>query len=83
LEYAVMTLTERLRSGKGADRELDDDLRRIAKCEIRRGKDGKIGIYSREFNIRYATFNANTYHLQLALKRVIALLAAKEGKLDA
>lgn len=35
---------------------------------IRKGKDGKTGIYLRSFNVRLATFNANTKGLQIALE---------------
>lgn len=36
--------------------------------EVREGRDGKVGIYTRDYNCRLATFNANTFHLQTALK---------------
>lgn len=32
------------------------------------GKDGKYGIYARDFNCRLATFNANTHALQSRLR---------------
>lgn len=38
--------------------------------EIRDGGDGKPGIYTRDYNCRLATFNANTYALQQALTRL-------------
>lgn len=41
-----------------------------AEYEIRDGKDGKTGIYTRDYNCRLATFNANTYALQQALKKL-------------
>lgn len=37
---------------------------------VREGGDGKVGIYLREFNVRLATFNANTAALQLRLKKL-------------
>lgn len=40
------------------------------KYEIRTGKDGKPGIYTRDYNCRMATFNANTYALQQSLKEL-------------
>lgn len=36
--------------------------------EVREGKDGKPGIYTRDYNCRLATFNANTHALQTRLK---------------
>lgn len=36
--------------------------------EVRVGKDGKVGIYTRDFNVRLATFNVNTTALQTRLK---------------
>lgn len=41
-----------------------------AEYEIRDGKDGKPGIYTRDYNCRLAIFNANTYALQQALKKL-------------
>lgn len=35
--------------------------------EIRTGKDGKPGIYLRDYNVRLATFNCNTHALQVKL----------------
>lgn len=37
---------------------------------IRVGDDGKPGIYLREFNVRLATFNANTQALQTRLSKL-------------
>lgn len=36
--------------------------------EIRTGGDGKVGIYTRDYNCRLATFNANTFALQHQLE---------------
>lgn len=36
--------------------------------EVRTGGDGKVGIYLREYNVRLATFNANTRAIQTRLK---------------
>lgn len=36
--------------------------------EVRAGGDGKLGIYLREYNVRLATFNANTTELSTRLK---------------
>jgi hypothetical protein len=41
-----------------------------APYEIRTGEDGKIGIYTRDYNCRLATFNANTHVLQQDLARL-------------
>lgn len=38
-----------------------------ADYEVRTGSDGKPGIYLRDFNLRLATFNANTAHIQIIL----------------
>lgn len=40
----------------------------FADYEIRTGKDGKVGIYLRAYNMRLATFNANTHHAQTAFR---------------
>lgn len=37
---------------------------------IRAGGDGKIGIYLRDYNVRLATFNANTNALQVRLAKL-------------
>jgi hypothetical protein len=37
---------------------------------IRAGGDGKIGIYLRDYNVRLATFNANTNALQMRLAKL-------------
>jgi hypothetical protein len=35
--------------------------------EVRQGRDGKTGIYLRNYNVRLAIFNTNSNHLQNAL----------------
>lgn len=40
--------------------------------ELRRGGDGKMGIYLREYDVRLAVFNANTAELQSRLKLLFA-----------
>lgn len=44
---------------------------------IRDGGDGKPGIYLREYNVRLATFNANTAALQTRLKLLFDRAIAK------
>jgi hypothetical protein len=39
-----------------------------ASYEVRNGADGKVGIYTRDYNCRLATFSANTHALQVSLK---------------
>lgn len=41
----------------------------FADYEIRTGKDGKVGIYTKDFNCRLAVFNDNTHCLQQALAK--------------
>jgi hypothetical protein len=36
--------------------------------EVREGRDGRVGIYLTSYNVRLATFNANTHALQTRLK---------------
>ena len=36
--------------------------------EVRDGRDGKVGIYSRKYNVRLATFAANSHALRTLLK---------------
>lgn len=37
---------------------------------IKRGRDGKVGIYLRAYNVRLATFNAGTRALQEQLRKL-------------
>jgi hypothetical protein len=41
-----------------------------ASYEVRNGTDGKVGIYTRDYNVRVATFNDNTDDLQARLKEL-------------
>ena len=36
--------------------------------EVREGRDGRMGVYLTSFDVRLATFNANTHALQTRLK---------------
>jgi hypothetical protein len=45
--------------------------------EIRTGKDKRVGIYLCEYNVRLATFNANTFALQTALAKLFDDAARK------
>lgn len=49
-------------------RRLHVDPEWFDEYEVRTGKDGKSGIYLREFNVRLATFNCNTGAIQSRLK---------------
>jgi hypothetical protein len=51
-----------------------------ADYEIRTGNDGKIGIYTRDYNVRLATFNANTHVLQTRLKLLFDLAHKRESE---
>lgn len=51
--------------------------------EIRRGGDGKVGIYTRGYDVRMATFNANSASLQRALKGVFDRAVAAQRKAEA
>ena len=42
----------------------------FSKYEIRTGRDGKRGIYLKAYNVRIATFNANTAKFQDALNEI-------------
>lgn len=46
--------------------------------EVRHGTDGKVGIYLRAYNVRLATFNANTTSLQLRLGKLFDRAAKTE-----
>lgn len=48
--------------------------------EVRVGGDGKVGIYTRDFNCRLATFNANTHVLQTRLRLFFQKCAEPEPK---
>lgn len=48
-------------------RERSDSL---ATYQVRRGTDGKVGIYLRDYNVRCATFNDNTHQLQSLLRKL-------------
>lgn len=46
---------------------------------VRRGTDGKMGIYLRAYNVRCATFNANTETLQRTLGKLFDQAAGIYG----
>jgi hypothetical protein len=48
----------------------------LADYEVRSGRDGKMGIYLRAYNVRLATFAANSSALQTALMVVLDVAAA-------
>lgn len=48
----------------------------FSKYEIRTGSDGKRGIYLKAYNVRMATFNANTAQLQEALEDIFRASSA-------
>lgn len=51
-----------------------------ADYEIRVGKDGKPGIYLRDYGVRLAIFNANTYYLQRRLSRIFDNAAERKRR---
>jgi hypothetical protein len=50
----------------------------FADYEVRDGRDGRVGIYLREFNVRLAMFAANTHSLQVALGKLFNQHHAKQ-----
>lgn len=55
------------------------NVMKLSDLEIRTGGDGKQGIYLRAYNVRLATFNANTRSLQKLLADLIKR-ASREPK---
>lgn len=55
----------------------------LADYEIRRGSDGKMGIYTRSFNVRCATFSANSHQLRQLLDAVIKRAYSRRGRAEA
>lgn len=54
-------------------------LKRLATYDVRLGSDGKVGLYTKGFNVRVATFSPGSGPVQELLKELIEV-GAKEAK---
>jgi len=53
-------------------------MEELSRYTVRKGSDGNYGIYLRTYNVRLATFSANTAELQRTLQKIFDNAAKKD-----